>query len=81
MLKGSEKRKGGGYLQREKKAKCEPGAKPMQQSALAQYMVLKPPPLDTPPRKKGHVLYRELFKVFKESLGKPSGSLGVFRSF
>jgi len=51
MLKGSEARKGGGYQQREKRRKLgwdDPAeAKPLQQSALAQHMVLKPSSLDT----------------------------------
>jgi len=42
-MHGTEERKGGGYLQREKKRKLQPGAKPLQQSGLAQYMVLKSP--------------------------------------
>jgi hypothetical protein len=63
MMKGSEERKGGGYLQREKKRKLEPGAKPMQQSALAQYMVLKPPPLDIPPQQ--NYVFAEVFKIFR----------------
>jgi len=54
MLKGSEERKGGGYLQREKRRKLE--AEPMKQSSLAQYMVLKPPPLETPPNRVMYLL-------------------------
>ena len=63
MLKGSEERKGGGYLQREKKRKCEPGAKPLQQSALAQYMVIKPSSLDIPPQH--NYASAEVFKIFR----------------
>jgi hypothetical protein len=47
MLKGSEERKGGGCRQREKKRKLEANVH-LQQSSLAKYLVLKPPPLDTP---------------------------------
>lgn len=61
MLKGSEERKGGGYLQREKRRKLE--AEPMKQSSLAQYMVLKPPPLETPPQQ-GYV-FAKVFKIFR----------------
>jgi hypothetical protein len=45
MLKPSyEERKGGGYKQLEKRRKIEEQAQ-LQTSSLAQYMVLKPPPL------------------------------------
>jgi len=54
MLKGTEARKGGGYQQREKRRKLEENAK-LQTSSLAQYMVLKPPTLDTPPPKQSYV--------------------------
>jgi hypothetical protein len=67
MLKGSEERKGGGYLQREKKRKCEPAAKPLQQSALAQYMAFKPSPLDTPPQQ--NYAFAEIFKIFRTFWG------------
>ena len=62
MLKGSEERKGGGYLQREKKRKLE--EKPMQQSSLAQYMVLKPPPLETSHPQQSYV-FAKVFKIFR----------------
>ena len=46
MKQGSDERKGGGYLQLEKRRKLEEKAK-LQQSSLAQYMVRKPPHLET----------------------------------
>ena len=49
-----EERKGGGYKQLEKRRKVEEQAQ-LQTSSLAQYMVLKPPPLDTPPQKQSYV--------------------------
>ena len=71
MLKGSEARKGGGYLQREKKRKLgwdDPGeAKQLQQSALAQYMVLKPSSLDTTPQH--NYAFAEIFKIFRTFWG------------
>jgi hypothetical protein len=64
MLKGSsEVRKGGGYKQVEKKRKLADAAL-QKQSALAQYMVLKPPPLDTPPPKQSYVfIYLGLYDL------------------
>jgi len=52
MLKRcADERLGGGYLQREKRRNLKANAE-LQQSSLAQYLVLKPAPLGTPPPKK-----------------------------
>jgi hypothetical protein len=59
MLKGGEEREGGGYRQLEKRRKLAEQAK-LKTSSLAQYMVLKPPPLDTPPPNKVMSLLRSL---------------------
>jgi len=58
-----EERRGGGYRQLEKRRKLEEKAK-LQQSSLAQYMVLKPPHLETSHPQQSYV-FTEVFKTFR----------------